>query len=185
MARWRLRNAHYLNVERDVNGQEIEWEYKETNRETGRQQRKVFPVPLHLNPEDPADWNYPQDQVIIVAQGKGAMPKDIIFIGPPTPEMEPLDEEAEKISEAESHKWKHPIDALPGQGFSQSLLEDLQKQLAAAMAGAAARPAAPVPLNGVDPEAFAKLQEQVAQLAEQNAQLQAQLLEKPQTERRA
>lgn len=171
MARWRLINAHYLNVPG------TEWEYRETDRTTGKQGRKVFPVPAFLDPKDAADWNYKELGEIIVSDGKGALPRDIIFVGPPTPDMEPLDEDAEKVSAAESHKWVHPIESLPGQSFSQSLLDGLQRQIAELSAGQAAKPAAPISVSGIDPDAFAKLQEQVAALADQNAKLQAQLAE--------
>ena len=52
MARWRLTAKHYLTVPG------IEWEQKETNRDTGRQMTKKYPVPLFLDPDDPADQNY-------------------------------------------------------------------------------------------------------------------------------
>lgn len=103
MARWRLTAAHYLKVPG------TEWEYKEVDMTSGRQARKVFPVPLHLDPNNPSDCNYPGD--IIVKQGKGE-PRDIIFEGPPTPDMEPLDDEAEAISAKWREKWSHPIEDL-------------------------------------------------------------------------
>ena len=124
MARWRLRNPHYLQVPG------TEWEYKETDRNTGKQARKVFEVPLYLDPNAPTDQNYP-GEVIVCHEGKGA-PKDIIFVGEPTPDMEAIDEEAEKISASLAHKWTHPIDSLPGQGYSQSILAQLERELDAA-----------------------------------------------------
>ena len=78
MARWRLMNAHYLNVSG------TEWEHKETDRSTGKQARKVFPVPMLLNPEDPADHNYP-GEIIVAHEGKTAQRRDIIFVGQPSP----------------------------------------------------------------------------------------------------
>lgn len=164
MARWRLLGKHYLNVPG------TEWEYKETSKDTGKQARKMFAVPTYLNPEDPADFNYPGE--IIVANAASAQyPRDIVFIGSPTPEMEPIDDEAVAISESEKHKWIHPIESLPGQGYSQSLLDDLTRQLANAIAGNAAKPAAPVVVSGIDPADFAKLQEQVATLMARNLEL--------------
>lgn len=173
MARWQLKQAHYLNVPG------TEWEYKEQNRETGRQARKVYHVPLFLNPDDPADHNYRQDEMIVVCHEGEGMPKDLVFVGPPTPDMEPLDEEAEAITEAERPNWIHPIESLPGQGYGDALLADFQKQLASAIAGAqAAAPANAVSVAGISAEAFAKLQEQVAALAKQNEDLTAKLAEK-------
>lgn len=115
MARWRLINAHYLPV-KSYFGQPVEWEYKETDRNTGRANRKMFPVPLHLDPNQPGDCNYPEEGSIIVChEGKG-LPRDITFYSEPTPEMEPLDEEAEAISASLRGKWEHPIESLAPNG---------------------------------------------------------------------
>lgn len=165
--------AHYLNVPG------TEWEYKETDRNTGRQGRKVWNVPLFLDPRDAADHNYRELGEIIVSDGQGAMGRDIIFVGDPTPDMEPLDAAAEAISKSFEHRWIHPIESLPGQGYSQSLLDDLQRQIAQLSAGQQAKPAAPVSINGIDPQAFAEMQAQMKLLMEQNAALQNQLLNRP------
>src|SRR5881392_1048059 len=94
MARWRLKDKHYLSVPG------IEWEYQETDRETGRRARKIFTVPLYLDPEIQADWNYPEEGAIIVStKFDPAHRRDIVFTGPPTPDMEPVDDEAEAITQ--------------------------------------------------------------------------------------
>jgi len=165
MARWRLTQAHYLNVPG------TEWEYKETDRTSGRQGRKVFQVPLFLNPADPADCN--RDGEINVCHADKGKPGDIVFVGEPTPDMEPLDEEAEAISKACEPKWQHPIESLGGQGYSQSLLSSFEKQLTDMLRQMPTTPAQPVSVAGVDPAEFAKLQEQVAALAARNAELEA------------
>lgn len=99
MARWQLTEAHYLNTP------DSKWEFETKDRTTGRSVRKQFPVPLHLDPNIEGDWNY-QDRIgnnivdgkiIVCWEGKGE-PKDIIFTGPPTPGMLPLDDEAKEIS---------------------------------------------------------------------------------------
>lgn len=173
MARWRLMGKHYLNVpSTEADSSLGKWEYKETSKETGKQARKVFNVPTYLNPEDGADCNYP-GEIIVSHTYSAQYHKDIIFVGAPTPEMEPIDDEASAISEAEKHKWIHPIESLPGQGYSQSLLDDLTRQLAAAIGGQAAKPAAPVAISGIDPAEFAKVQEQLAALMAKNAELEA------------
>jgi hypothetical protein len=125
--RWRLTQPHYLNVPG------TEWEYKETSRDSGKTGRKIFEVPQYLNPNDPADHNYPGE--IIVSHGLDRQfPKDIVFVGKPTGDMEPLNEEADKISEEESKNWQHPVDTLPAQGnYSQSLLVGLEAMLSKAM----------------------------------------------------
>jgi hypothetical protein len=156
MARWRLKAPHYLKVPG------TEWEYKETDQGSGRQGRKIYIVPMYLHPESVADQNYPGE--IIVSNGQGAQGKDIIFEGPPTPDMEPLDEEAKAISGRESHKWVHPIETLAATYGENRALEwekDMHK------------PTVP----SVDPKSFAELRALVEKLGEQNAKLQKQLNE--------
>ena len=183
MARWRLMQAHYLSVPG------TEWEYKESDRETGRQARKVFEVPLYLDPKDAADWNYRSDESIIVTNKfDPAFRRDIVFVGPPTPDMEPIDDEAQVITQGyiDSGAWKHPIDSL-NMNYSQSVLSDFERQLAQLLAGVqqAVKPAPQaVSLSGVSQEAFEKLQSQVAMLAERNAQLEDALVEKKAAGRR-
>lgn len=167
MARWRLVNAHYLNVPG------TEWEYKEQDRTSGKQARKVFAVPAFLDPRDAADHNYP-GEIVVCHEGKG-QGRDITFLGEPTPEMEPMDDEAEAISKSCSHKWVHPIESLPGQGYSQSLLSSLEAMLAAKVAG---EPKA-VANQSVDPNEFAAMKEQLATLMAQNAELLAAQAAKP------
>src|SRR5882757_467519 len=126
MARWKLNEKHYLNVKGN------EWEQVETLQETGEQVRHRYPVPLYLDPGDAGlvkRWGHPSGE-IIVSDGNNSQRRDVIFFGPPTPGMIPLDEEAEAISKAESPKWQHPIESLPGQGYSDSLLSQLTKQFA-------------------------------------------------------
>lgn len=106
MARWRLTGKHYIHIEG------TEWEYKETDQATGQQGRKVFAVPRHLDPDNPRDCNYP-GECIVATKASAQYPRDHIFSGPPTPDMEPLDEEAEAITEATRDSWVHPIESLP------------------------------------------------------------------------
>ena len=154
MARWRLTAPHYINVPG------TEWEYKETNRDTGRQARKVFEVPLHLDPDMPSDQNYP-GEVIVCHEGKG-QGRDIVFLGEPTPDMEPVDDEARELSESLKHKWVHPIESLSSTGnFGDGLIEAFQKQMAQIMAGQNTS------TKGIDPAEFAKLQAQVMELTSQ------------------
>lgn len=162
--RWLLLGPHYLNVPG------TQWEYKETTA-SGEQARILIDVPKLLDPKEPRQWNDPEG--IVVAHGVSPRhPKDIIFVGEPTPDMRPMNDEAEAISEALQSKWQHPIEALPGD-FGQSLVEMFQKQIDAL---AANRPA-PVVQNtsvaGVSPEDFAALQAQVAELMNRNAELEA------------
>lgn len=137
MARWRLLQPHYLNV-KDLDGEPVEWQYEETNRDTGRRARKRFPVPLLLDPNDPG-FHKPRGggQITVCQPGKGTV-NDYEFVngdgspGLPTPEMEPMDDEALAITEAQRPKWKHPMSesALPGVGgFNETLLQTLTQQL--------------------------------------------------------
>ena len=167
MARWRLLNPHYLNVPG------TEWEYTEVSRATGKQARVRYKVGLFLNPNDPADFNYPGE--IIVAHAGTPHKADIVFIGPPTPEMEPLDAEAERITDELKGKWIDPLgeSALPGYGdYSQSLIAKFDRELVEAI-----KKVGGIPQSGqnvsVKAEDFEALKRQVAELSRQNAVLQA------------
>ena len=160
MARWRLLKPHYLWTT------DNDWEYKETNRDTGRQAVKRFPVPRYFNPEDPADWNERNSgETIVCHEGKGNK-KDFIFTGPPTLDMEPMDGEAELMTAEVLKNCKHPIDSLPGD-FTQSILNDFQRQIDAM---SKAQPMAPTNV-AVTFQEFNDLKSQVAKLLAENAKL--------------
>src|SRR5262245_18811337 len=125
MARWFLKERHYLNVPG------TEWEYKETDRETGRQHRLVLPVPLYLDPKQSADWNDRANDLITVSNKfDPAHPRDHVFVGDPTPDMEPMDEEAEAITQCfvDRGAWKHPIDSMD-MTYSQSILSEFERAI--------------------------------------------------------
>jgi len=175
MARWYLTQPHYLQVPG------TEWEYKETDRETQRQVRKVFEVPLYLNPTEQADWNdRVNERVVVSNRFDKAYPRDHVFIGPPTPDMAPIDEEAQEITDSyvRSGAWKHPIETLD-MNYSQSVLSDFERQMAQILANQAKAPPPTMSLGAVSAEDFHRLQEQVTQLMEHNAKLQAQVAEGP------
>lgn len=104
MARWKLTEPHYLQVEG------IKWEYSEVDRVTGRPKRTQFPVPLHLDPNVESDATHRHDAWswdICVSDGHNADPKDLIYTGPVTPGMLPLDDEAKAITaKAAKDKWR-------------------------------------------------------------------------------
>ena len=133
--RWSLRNAHYLNVEQLTDGTRVEWEHKETARESGRTVRKLFPVPMLLDPKEPRDCNYP-GEIIVAHRVDGAHNQrdDYVFKGEPTPEMESLNPAAQAISDSLQHKWQHPIDTLPANGGmnerEMAFFEQLMKNFA-------------------------------------------------------
>lgn len=179
MARWKLLEAHYLNVPG------TEWEYKETNRETGRQARKIYEVPLYLDPKEPTDWTDRTEELIIVTNKFDPKhPRDIVFRGPPTPNMEALDDEAQAISDKESSKWIHPIEAL-NMTYSESRLSEFEREIAVLLASKVQenRKVPNLSLGGVSQEDFERLQAQVATLMERNAQLE-EAVSKPETRRR-
>lgn len=141
MARWKLIEGHYLN------SPNVFWEQMETDRETGRQRRKQYPVPIHLDPNCPADWTHKpngghvsmggqsldEGMIIVCWEGKGER-KDIVFIGDPTPGMEPFDEEAEQISAALKPTWHDPISEFDlGISASEKMVFDSHQQMTKAL----------------------------------------------------
>lgn len=168
MARWRLLKAHYLNVSG------TQYEVKETDR-FGKVARKLFSVPRYLDPDSPSDWTqrYGQDagDVIVCHPGRGQR-GDIEFAGDPTPDMEPLDDEAVEISAGFLRKWNllngaaelFPADGEPI-GYGERIAAELELQQSAVTA------ASPVSGNGD----VAELRKLVESLAVQNAMLQERL----------
>lgn len=173
--RWRLTNPHYLNVHQLPDGTRIEWEHRETARETGRTVRKLFPVPMYLDPKDPTVFNYPGE--IIVAheiEGCHNLANDYIFSSAPTQDMEPLNAEAEAITDSLRDRWANPVDTLPANG-GMTDAESIFMQRMTAMFEKIAPPHAEPATNEVT-----ELRERLAKL---EALLAAQA--KPQVERRA
>lgn len=152
--RWRLNSAHYLNVAQLPDGTKVEWEHKETARETGRTVRKLFQVPMLLDPRDPADFNHPGEIIVAADAGPDGRndPRDYIFDGRPTPEMEPLNEAAQALTDAARAKWDHPIESLPANGgmtsaeqvFMQNMMDQFSKTIGALPQAGVAVPSAEV-----------------------------------------
>lgn len=129
MARWRVTAKHYINARQF--GEPTTWVREETNRDTGRAFRRTFPVPLYIDPEDPICINKNLGFCVVALDGS-EMPGDIVFDGPPTPDMEPMDDSAREITAKESVKWKDPINSLPieiGEDFGNKLLAMLTSQM--------------------------------------------------------
>lgn len=129
MARWKLSCNHYLMTQSPT-----EWEYMETDRFTGRQIRKRYTIPRLLDVKDPGDWTNkwgPTDsqdgEIIVCLPGKGEA-KDIEFLGDPTPDMIPMDDEAKAISEKFTPRWAYKPDGEVT--FSQSLVDKFQMEMA-------------------------------------------------------
>lgn len=158
--RWRLTNPHYLKVFELPDGTRCEWEHKETARETGRTVRKLFPVPILLNPSDPADCNYP-GECIVAHEGDSNLRNDIIFEGDPTSEMEPLNDAAQVLTDTMRHKWNNPIESLPANGSMTSAESAFMAKMMEAFTRVAPPPAEP---TAITMSQFEALQKQVAEL---------------------
>lgn len=162
MARWQLLEAHYIFAQQS--GEKTEWEYRETDRITGRERRKRFEVPLYCPVNS------------IVCRPGSERPDDngtagpITYEGPPTPAMLALDDEAKAESAKHSKEWVHPIDSLEGNFSSKDLLSSLQKQFEAA---ASRTPAPAIVAEGVSKAEFEELKVQMAALMARNAELEA------------
>ncbi len=129
MARWKLMTAHYLSVPGE------EWEYTENDRTTGRPKRMKFAVPRYLDIRDPSSWTHrwgnkdnEDGEIIVCWEGRGEA-KDITFIGDPTPDMEPVDDEAREISEKFKVRWQMAPETGAGD-YSQSLIDRFQVDMA-------------------------------------------------------
>lgn len=128
--RFKLRTPHYLNVPG------TEWEQVEQplmNDRMGRKQRQVrhrYAVCLYLDPSDSEDWNYP-GMIVVANKSSPDHAYDIIFIGPPTHDMEALDDEARAAIAALPPITPMSQEALPAQGPTPGVAPDsgVQKQL--------------------------------------------------------
>lgn len=169
MARWKLTEPHYLNVPSS------RWEQTAIDSRTGKPARKMFKVPMHLDPRTADDWNfkYPNNEmdgeIHVCWEGKG-LPHDITFEGNPTPGMVPLDKEAE--IETAKYNWT-PTQGIDDEsqraGFFARLGDDLINQMTDLKAVAASQQQT----HGVD-----KVLEAMAEMMEQNRQLMALLMGK-------
>jgi hypothetical protein len=129
--RWRLMGPHYLNVPG------TEWEHNESDRSTGKAARKLYNVPLLLDPRNPQDCNRDGDCIVAHAiDGARNERSDIIFFGNPTPDMEPVNDEAQAITDSLQAKWAHPIDTLPAHGGMNDQERVFMEQMMKAFAGA-------------------------------------------------
>lgn len=181
--RWRLTAPHYLNIVQLPDGTKIEWEHKEVNRESGRAVRKLYPVPMLLNPEDPSDHNYP-GEIIVTQEVEGAHPlrQDLIFTAQPTRDMEPLNEAAQAITDQCRARWVHPIESLPPNGGMNEQEQVFMKNMMAAFAQQMGQAPAAAPNATVPREDYDELKERLAKL---EATIMAQNKAPPVTERRA
>lgn len=175
MARWKLTEPHYLAVEG------IKWEYSEVDRVTGRPKRTQFPVPLHLDPNIEGDWTHRYDAWsgdIVVSDGHNNDPKDLIYTGPVTPGMFPMDDEARAITaKAAQDKWK-PTEGLDtesqNQSYTNKLLSGFIDQMTLAQSNAQAFAGAQPQINGLE-----EMLKSMTAIMAQQAQLLTQLATAP------
>ena len=132
LARWKLGTSMYLNTVKPV-----KWRYQETDRSTGENLEKEFIVPRLLDINDPRCWTNrlvaganvgggstnigAEGEIIVCQPGKG-QPGDIEFLGDPTPDMIPMDEEAEGISGGFADHWAWKPDTVEP-NYSQSIVD--------------------------------------------------------------
>lgn len=164
MARWQLLQPHYLNIPGNV------WEYIENDRITQKPKRTQFVVPRLLDPDDPTEWTHrqlnalgqPIEGTIVVAYEGKNEPNDLIFIGEPTPDMKPLDDEAKKIStELAKTRWKTPVNETSDRGYADVVLRALETQM-----NKVAETAKPASMDGME-----QLLAAMTALTKQNAEL--------------
>lgn len=163
--RWRLTAPHYINIAQLPDGTKIEWEHKETNRESGRAVRKLFPVPMLLDPESPPDHNYP-GEIIVTQEVEGAhvLARDLVLCGPPTRDMEPLNAAAEAITDAHRARWTHPIETLPANGGMNEQEKAFMQTMMAAFAREVGTQINPAPNTSVPREDYDELKERLGKL---------------------
>lgn len=167
MARWRVTAKHYLLAKQF--GEDTTWVREETNRDTGRAFRRTFSVPLYIDPEDPICINKNVGFCVVATEGS-EMPGDIILLSPCTPDMEPMDDDAKRITAEESKKWKDPINSLPiniGEDFGNQLLAMLTAQFNTV----ANAPAGSVSLKGANNTELDELKKMLVAQQEQIAKL--------------
>jgi len=114
-----------------------EWEYTEQDRTTGRPKRVKFAVPRLLDPRDPGSWtnrwgnkDNEDGEIIVCHEGKGEA-TDIVFLGDPTPDMVPMDDEARTISASFEARWQSKPENSAGDIF-QSLVDRFNIDIAEA-----------------------------------------------------
>lgn len=127
MARWKLTEKHYIYTDPPT-----EWEHKETDLASGEEVRERYEVPRFLDPDQPMKVHGKPWEGTVCLKGKGE-PGDIAIKGPPTTAMQPLDEEAQEITDR-MKRGAHPIESLTPIGDAPpNILAQMQAQLNALM----------------------------------------------------
>lgn len=129
--RWKLLTPHYIKVPGTV------WTQEEQPFATPKRIKREFPVPLYLNPEDPSQWTERNEDrsfgyIVVCHAGKGK-PSDTVFVGDPTPDMEPLDDEAREESAKFTGRWTMAGE-MPAGDFENNVFSYLLRQVDAVAA---------------------------------------------------
>lgn len=148
MARWRLTEKAYLRVPG------TEYDYKETDEETGAVNRVIFQVPRYLDPDDRRQCRSAEG--LVCAHAGSNKKGDWIFEGPPIMGMEPLDEEAERLTAEMQQAWGSQF-----VGGDLDSSQELVRMMADTLASFKATSGPTSPAPGADVSA---LQKQVAEL---------------------
>lgn len=133
MARWKLMVNHYLKVDGN------RWEQAEIDRTTGKQVRRQYDVPRLFEILEPTDWtvrNPDGSGDIVVTNGGTCEPRDVKFYGDPTPDMEPLDDEAKAISAKLAPKWKFAATDGDTRSYADRQMDQMHAQMAEIQAAA-------------------------------------------------
>lgn len=163
MARWKCLVGHYL-YGHMPGDEKNEWMREETNRDTGRVARKFMKVPVYIDPKDPSCCNRDGD-CIVCHEGRG-LPSDIVFEGNPTPDMQPIDDEAKALSDKFAGDYTK-MENVEG-GKANDVLSRLESVLADTMKSA-------VSTKNVPNDVLEAMNKRLEELAKQNAELIARL----------
>jgi hypothetical protein len=131
--------------------------------------RKALLVPMLIDPGDRGCINK-HEGICIVAYKGSEHPGDIVFFGPPTVDMEPIDDEATAITMEWRKEWSKnaAFDTfmISGEDYGKSILRMLESQLSDSM-----RSNKPVSLAGASESSMADLKAMIEAQQRQIQQL--------------
>lgn len=154
--RWELKEPHYLF------GTNAKYMKEEINMDSKKLARHFYDVPEY------------HDEGTIVYQGRPLLDTDIPFTGDPTPAMEPLDDEAQALSDKLRPRWISPIDnaALKAQELAPETLLMMTAFAKEIGAQIQAGQNTPVPEGSISRAEFEEMQKQLSALQAEKAQQQ-------------
>ncbi len=157
MARFRLRGKHY-----SMTVPPMEWEQREISQETGKQGIHRYKVPRLIDPDDPSDcW---QGECVVSTKFDPRFPRDIVIEGGPTPEMDPLDDEAVEMMKGVDRA--DPFEGYDDRSYADRLIEGLHKMAAEQQS----KPAPSMDVSALQRE-LAEMREAMAELKKSNRRI--------------